>query len=116
MVNNQPAQATFDKAEVLSPDLQAKLVPNLFEKYLEYMTSSSFSTCRGSVEGSLLPHHYCVRVLCKCGSITEVERSVLTTKRGVGKTVECRRCRNLRIARETAELDQDFYGYGDEMD
>lgn len=116
MVSNQPAQATFDRAEVLSPELQAKLVPNLFEKYLEYMASSSYNTCRGNVEGSLLPQRYCVRVLCKCGSITEVERSVLTTKRGVGKTVECRRCRNLRIARERAELDQDFFGNGDEMD
>ncbi|MFA5312001.1 MAG: hypothetical protein WC375_01630 [Methanomassiliicoccales archaeon] len=50
------------------------------------------------------------RALCKCGAVAELDRSVLMTKRGLGKSVECRRCRNNRIAREKEELDNDYFG------
>jgi hypothetical protein len=49
-------------------------------------------------------------VLCKCGAVAEVDRSISKTKKNLGKMVECRHCRNLRIAREKVELDADFYG------
>ncbi|MCE5295873.1 MAG: hypothetical protein LLG16_02065 [Euryarchaeota archaeon] len=50
------------------------------------------------------------RVLCRCGAVAELDRSVMRTKRDLGKAVECRRCRNDRIAREKEELDAEFFG------
>jgi hypothetical protein len=40
------------------------------------------------------------RALCACGALVEIDRSVLKTKKALGKPVECRRCRNERVARE----------------
>jgi hypothetical protein len=51
-----------------------------------------------------------VRTLCTCGSVVEVDRNVVRTKRNLGKAVECRRCRTARIALEKAELDLEFFG------
>jgi hypothetical protein len=51
-----------------------------------------------------------VRTLCKCGAVVEADRNVVRTKRNLGKSVECRRCRTARIATEKAELDQEFFG------
>ncbi|OPY31083.1 MAG: hypothetical protein A4E32_02067 [Methanomassiliicoccales archaeon PtaU1.Bin124] len=50
------------------------------------------------------------RVLCRCGAVADVDRGVIGTKRDLGKAVECRRCRNLRISRERDELDLEFNG------
>ena len=51
-----------------------------------------------------------VRTLCKCGAVVEADRNVVRTKRDLGKSVECRRCRTARIALEKAELDLEFFG------
>jgi len=50
------------------------------------------------------------KVLCRCGAIAEMDRTILSTKRSLGKTVECRRCRTNRIAREKEELDKEYFG------
>jgi ribosomal protein S27E len=56
------------------------------------------------------------RVLCKCGAVAELDRSVLKTKRYLGKNVECRRCRNNRIAREKDELDKEYFDIHETLD
>lgn len=108
MVENRSAQATFRTSEAfrlqVETDLMsvhmasvAEVVPvgrHILEKD-HYMTFSPAPT---------------LRTLCKCGAVVEVDRNVVRTKRSLGKTVECRRCRTTRIASEKAELDQDFYG------
>jgi len=43
------------------------------------------------------------KALCACGALMEMDRSVLKTKRALGKQVECRRCRNERVARDLDE-------------
>jgi hypothetical protein len=40
------------------------------------------------------------KALCACGALIEMDRGVLKTKRALGKQVECRRCRNERVARD----------------
>jgi hypothetical protein len=54
------------------------------------------------------------RVLCSCGAAVELDRSVVGIKHKLGKTVECRRCRNSRIAREKEEEDIAFTGAKEE--
>jgi hypothetical protein len=50
------------------------------------------------------------RILCSCGAVSELDRSVVGIKHKLGKTVECRKCRNARIAREKEEEDSAFTG------
>jgi hypothetical protein len=40
------------------------------------------------------------RALCACGALVDMDRNVLKTKRALGKPIECRRCRNERVARD----------------
>jgi hypothetical protein len=54
------------------------------------------------------------RILCSCGAVTELDRSVVGIKHKLGKTVECRKCRNARIAREKEEEDIAFTGIKEE--
>jgi hypothetical protein len=55
------------------------------------------------------------RILCPCGAVVELDRSVVGIKHKLGKMVECRKCRNARIAREKEEEDIAFTGVkGDE--
>jgi hypothetical protein len=56
------------------------------------------------------------KVLCPCGAIAEVDSATVLTKNGLGKTVECRVCRNRRIAREYEEIDRHFNGGGENVD
>jgi len=54
------------------------------------------------------------KILCSCGAIAEVDSAMVSTKNDLGKTVECRVCRNKRIARELDEIDRHFNGGDDE--
>lgn len=54
------------------------------------------------------------KVLCSCGAIAEVDQGIATKKMSLGKIMECRACRNERIARERDELERHFSGQGDE--
>jgi hypothetical protein len=54
------------------------------------------------------------KVLCSCGVISEVDQGVAIKKLSLGKALECRTCRNERIARERDELERHFTGQGDE--
>jgi hypothetical protein len=56
------------------------------------------------------------RILCSCGAVVELDRSVVGIKHKLGKTVECRRCRNARIAHEKEEEDIAFNGVKEEED
>jgi hypothetical protein len=54
------------------------------------------------------------RILCSCGAVVELDRSAVGIKRKLGKTVECRKCRNARITREKEEEDIAFTGIKEE--
>ena len=56
------------------------------------------------------------RVLCSCGDTVELDRSTVGIKHKLGKMVECRKCRNARIAREKEEEDIAFNGIKEEED
>jgi hypothetical protein len=58
----------------------------------------------------MMDHIETSRILCSCGAVTELDRSVVGIKQKLGKTVECRKCRNARIAREKEEEDIAFTG------
>lgn len=70
---------------------------------------------RASVTGQVTFGEYRKRkVLCPCGAIAEVDSAVAGAKSSLGKTVECRSCRNRRIAHEREELDSHFKGAEDD--
>ena len=50
------------------------------------------------------------KVLCLCGAIADVDSGVASTKKRLGKSVECRSCRNERIAQEMEDLKSHFSG------
>jgi len=52
------------------------------------------------------------KVLCSCGVIADFDSAMVSTKKGLGKVVECRSCRNRRVAREMEELTIEFMGEG----
>jgi hypothetical protein len=54
------------------------------------------------------------KVLCSCGAIAEVDQVVAAKKMALGKAMECRSCRNERIAREREELERHFFGEDEE--
>jgi hypothetical protein len=56
------------------------------------------------------------KVLCACGVIAEVDQSIVSNKMSLGKAMECRTCRNERIAREREELEKHYSGCGEEED
>jgi hypothetical protein len=58
----------------------------------------------------MVEHVETSRILCSCGAVTELDRSVVGIKHKLGKTVECRKCRNARIAREKEEEEIAFSG------
>lgn len=50
------------------------------------------------------------KALCSCGEIAELDSAVVRTKRRLGKDIECRACRNVRISRELQDLQSHFSG------
>ena len=50
------------------------------------------------------------KVLCLCGAVADVDSRIASTKKRLGKSVECRSCRNERIAQEMEELRSHFSG------
>ena len=54
------------------------------------------------------------RVLCSCGDTADLDRSTVGIKHKLGKMVECRKCRNARVAREKEEEDIAFNGIKEE--
>ena len=50
------------------------------------------------------------KVLCLCGAIADVDIGMASTKKKLGKSIECRSCRNERIAQEMEELRSHFTG------
>jgi len=53
------------------------------------------------------------KILCSCGAIAEVDQGIAANKMVLGKAMECRTCRNERIAREREELERHFSGQDD---
>jgi hypothetical protein len=54
------------------------------------------------------------KALCSCGELTDVDSEVFRRKSNLGKRVECRECRNQRIAREHDQLEMHFLGIEEE--
>jgi hypothetical protein len=54
------------------------------------------------------------KALCGCGAIADLDTDVVRRKHGLGKRVECSRCRNRRIAEEREALERHFQGLEDE--
>lgn len=50
------------------------------------------------------------KALCGCGALADLDLGVVYLKKGLGKRVECRSCRNRRVAQEKDALDRDFFG------
>ena len=50
------------------------------------------------------------KALCSCGELVDVDSEVLRRKVGLGKRVECRECRNRRIAIEHDALEMHYLG------
>jgi hypothetical protein len=50
------------------------------------------------------------RVLCLCGAVADVDSRIANTKKRLGKSIECRSCRNERIAHEMDDLRSHFSG------
>lgn len=44
------------------------------------------------------------KIFCSCGAIAELDSIAIKLKRKLGKEIECRACRNRRIAEELEEL------------
>jgi hypothetical protein len=55
------------------------------------------------------------KVLCLCGAIADVDSGIASTKKKLGKSVECRSCRNERIAQEMEDLRNHFTGEDEVM-
>lgn len=47
------------------------------------------------------------KALCECGALTDLDEEVILRKKHLGKSIECIKCRNRRIAEELEEKDQD---------
>lgn len=107
MVNNQTAQALFRNPSLTDLEPRLELRQTMGKSVPEQPRKAAITVL---VEDGRMFGGPTSRVLCKCGSVAELDRSVIGTKRGLGKVVECRRCRNLRIAREREELEQEFNG------
>jgi hypothetical protein len=54
------------------------------------------------------------KALCSCGEIAEMDSAVVRLKRRLGKDIECRSCRNERIAKELEALELRFLGQDEE--
>jgi len=107
-VNKQLANALDthieDRAMQRLPQARA-----LCGKYLSYSTQYypfTFSS-RGEAMFNSTPRH---KVLCSCGTISEIDSLIISTKKDLGKSIECRTCRNQRIARQKEEFEREFYG------
>lgn len=50
------------------------------------------------------------KVYCPCGRIMDLDISYFNRRLGLGKPVECVRCRNIRISNEIDELNAHFSG------
>jgi len=48
-------------------------------------------------------------VLCACGALVRIDQNEVRRRRMMGKTVECRQCRNRRVSLEREDLDVEFY-------
>lgn len=104
MLNGQIAQAMLrSDGEVRQPHLQVPLrermivLPDLSgERHVSL--SSPFGEWQGAT------------VLCACGCLARLDRATVHRRRMMGKPVECRACRNRRVALEKEDLDSEFYG------
>ena len=112
MHNVQLAEAAFGRgADKIEPKI------DVLGGRDEYMTTTRFRSRPTGPSGMLMAEPVPTsRILCSCGSVVELDRSVVGIKHKLGKMVECRKCRNARIAHEKEEEDIAFNGVKEEED
>ena len=54
------------------------------------------------------------KALCSCGAIVDLDSNMVQLKQRLGKTIECTRCRNLRISEEMERLNSYYAGEEEE--
>ena len=54
------------------------------------------------------------KIYCTCGRIVDIDRDYFDMRMRLGKQVECRFCRNIRIGHEIEELNNHFQGIPEE--
>jgi hypothetical protein len=110
LYNDQLADAVFgQRADDIEPSLMTLEVTEDVRDLP--MTRSVSAMFHGRIIMEPVPTS---RVLCFCGAVVELDRSTVGIKHKLGKTVECRRCRNERVAREKEEEDIAFNGVKEE--
>jgi|GEM_PF-958609 hypothetical protein len=110
LYKNQLADAVFGRgADKIEPKIE------VLGGRDEYMPTMRCKARPSGPSGTLMVEPIATsRVLCSCGVVVELDRSVVGIKHKLGKTVECRKCRNARIAREKEEEDIAFTGTKDD--
>jgi len=110
LYNEQLADAVFGRgADKIEPEIEVLGGRDDFMPTMRYKTRPSGPSGTLTVEPIATS-----RVLCSCGAVVELDRSMVGIKHKLGKTVECRKCRNVRIAREKEEEDIAFTGIKDD--
>jgi hypothetical protein len=110
LYNDQIAEAVFGRGvDMIEPRIE------ILGRGDEFMfTTGSKVIPRGSSGMLMVEPMATSRILCLCGAVVELDRSSVGIKHKLGKTVECRKCRNARIAREKDEEDIAFSGIKEE--
>lgn len=120
-VSHRVADATFDPP--LAPTTELRSVGSGESRYTldinkartglisQPLSCSNCFSARGEVMFGPYPKS---KALCSCGEIAEVDSAVVRLKRRLGKDVECRVCRNERIAKELDALELHFLGQSKE--
>ncbi len=112
MYNDQLAEAVFGRgADRIEPRID---ILGCGDEFM--FTTVTKGNSLGSSGGLMVEPVATSRILCLCGAVVELDRSAVGIKHKLGKTVECRKCRNARIAREKEEEDMAFSGIKDEED
>ncbi|MDD1772019.1 MAG: hypothetical protein LUQ09_03780 [Methanomassiliicoccales archaeon] len=102
MRNENIAQATLNfGGEVLEPRLDIRGRVGMALPYDIHTEKSAGSR-------SLFGEWRGATVLCACGSLVRLDQSAVNRRRQMGKPVECRHCRNRRVAMEHADLDNEY--------
>ncbi|MCG7844103.1 MAG: hypothetical protein MIO90_01575 [Methanomassiliicoccales archaeon] len=103
MHTGQIAQAILrSDGEVLRPHLEVRIRERvLIMPEVDMEEHSSFHSMFGEWRGAT--------VLCACGALVRLDQGSVYRRRTMGKPVECRTCRNQRVAMELENLDNEFY-------
>jgi hypothetical protein len=100
--NENIAQATLNfGGEVLEPRLDIRGRVGMALPY-------DIHAEKGVGSRSLFGEWRGATVLCACGSLVRLDQAAVNRRRQMGKPVECRHCRNRRVAMDHEDLDNEY--------